>query len=79
MSKISSTLTALYVFMVNFFNLEAKPQLSLARVSTSNRRGATFIEYALLAAIALFVFFIFRTILADIFTNLLNNIRRETT
>ena len=39
------------------------------------RRGATFIEYALLAGIALVLFFVFRTGLSGIFDSLLQSIR----
>lgn len=42
-----------------------------ARMAT---RGVTFIEYALLAAIAVVVGFLFRSQLTSMFTTLLNNI-----
>ena len=43
--------------------------------SQRSRRGATFIEYALLAGIALVLFFVFRTGLSGIFDTLLQSIR----
>lgn len=38
-------------------------------------RGVTFIEYALLAAVAVVIGVIFRNVLSDAFTNILNRIK----
>jgi Flp pilus assembly pilin Flp len=49
------------------------------RVPVARRgRGATFIEYALLAAVALVVVVIFRTQLSSIFTSLMDRLRSAT-
>jgi Flp pilus assembly pilin Flp len=62
-----------YITALVAFVLGAAPVPALARVNS--RRGATFIEYALLAAVALVVFVLFRTQLSSMFTSLLERLR----
>ncbi len=70
MTQIVATIVA---FITRLFTPAAPAML---RVETARRsRGATFIEYALLAAVALVVVVIFRTQLSSIFTSLMNNLR----
>lgn len=68
----------LYITIATFLNrLVGGDAVALqpARVSTRRGRAATFIEYALLAAVALVVVVIFRTQLTSIFTSLMDNLR----
>jgi hypothetical protein len=59
-------------FLALFAPIEA-PALVLSGASR-RRRAATFIEYALLAGIALVLFFLFRDTLSDIFNSLFDRI-----
>lgn len=67
----------LYITVISFLQrlvTGATLQPAVVPVRRS-RRAATFIEYALLASVALILVVIFRTQLSSIFTSLMNNLR----
>jgi Flp pilus assembly pilin Flp len=51
-----------------------KPQMIV--IPARSRRGATFIEYALLAGVAVIVFFAFRGPLTNLMTGIINQVSR---
>lgn len=71
---IQNLLTTIALFIHRIIGgVEAAP--ALVRVGTRRHRAATFIEYALLAAVALAVVVIFRTQLSSIFSGLMDRLR----
>ena len=70
--KFRSALVALWTAIMA--TLTTAPVLDPAAAGTRTRRAATFIEYALLAGIALVLFFLFRTQLSNIFGDLFDRI-----
>lgn len=63
------------VFATLVARIEARRSfIPTSRMSLVSARGVTFIEYALLAAVAVFVAWIFRTQLSSIFTTFLGRL-----
>jgi Flp pilus assembly pilin Flp len=72
---ITTAATKVAVVISTFVAQLAAPAPTPALARTRSRRAATFVEYALLAAVALVIFVVFRTQLSSMFSSLMDRLR----
>ncbi len=71
--RAQAAVSAAFATLLAFF--AARRATATARYGFVGARGVTFIEYALLAAIAVFLSWLFRGQLSDLFNNLLEKLQ----
>jgi Flp pilus assembly pilin Flp len=74
-TALTRTAAAVHAAIISLLAFLLAPSMDFARVPARSRRGATFIEYALLAAIAVAIFLVAGPFLINIFNTILGRVQ----